>query len=74
MQATDYRSVAMKYIQGLEARGGTNINEALIEALALKSDPERPLSLVFITNGLPTVGETDSGKIIDKVSENANNR
>ncbi len=69
VHAANYRSAAMKYIEGLEARGGTNINEALIESLALKSDRERPLSFVFITDGLPTVGETDIGKIISQVSE-----
>lgn len=59
----------MRYIEGLDARGRTNINEALIETPALKSDPERPLSLVVIADGLPTVVETDIGKIISKVSE-----
>lgn len=49
---------ARKYLKGLKANGGTNIKDALVEAL--KQNPmERSLPLVlFLTDGLPTVGET----------------
>lgn len=48
---------ARKYLKGLKANGGTNIKDALVEAL--KQNPmERSLPLVlFLTDGLPTVGE-----------------
>ena len=62
-----------EYIDEIEAKGGTNINEALLEALQMDYKRNRPLSIVFITDGLPTVGETDIGKIITNVSEKNKN-
>ncbi|NLG51944.1 MAG: VWA domain-containing protein, partial [Chloroflexi bacterium] len=65
--ASDVRG-ARQFIQELEAGGGTNIARALEETLAQTSD-ERPQVLVFLTDGLPTEGERDAGKIIARVSE-----
>jgi len=54
----------------LTPTGGTNINDALIASLrAFSSDgrPDkngRPKMLVFMTDGLPTVGETKTDQII----------
>ncbi len=69
VSASEYRKEALSFIDKLEANGGTNINDAMLQALDLKFDRNRPASLVFITDGLPTVGETDIGKIIRNVSE-----
>lgn len=56
---------ALRYIRGLEATGGTNINDALIEALEQISLATNPLSMIiFLTDGMPTVGITAERDII----------
>lgn len=48
--------------------GGTAIGEALDKALALrKADNERPYLVVFLTDGLPTIGETREDPLVDQV-------
>jgi Ca-activated chloride channel family protein len=55
---------ARKWVAGLEATGGTAINDALLAALAMRSnDTTRTFTLVFFTDGRPTIGETDIEKI-----------
>lgn len=52
----DSARAAKAYIARLEADGGTNIHDALLAAL--RPTPTQPLPLVlFLTDGLPTVGE-----------------
>jgi len=70
----EYRKDALDYIDKIEAKGGTNINDALLEALQMDYKRNRPLSIVFITDGLPTVGETNIGKIINNVSDKNSNK
>ena len=50
------------------AAGGTDIHDALKEALAAFQSGDRPGYLVFMTDGLPTVGETDPGRILREAS------
>lgn len=65
---SDETKNAAYFIDNLRASGGTNINEALRQALQLmKSDDERPTSIVFLTDGLPTEGETNIQKILDNL-------
>jgi Ca-activated chloride channel homolog len=52
------------FVNKLRATGGTNINDALRAGLRQFSDSERPKMLVFMTDGLPTVGETNIQRII----------
>jgi len=59
-------SEAVDWVGRLEATGGTDINLALLEALAL-TQPERPTLLLFLTDGLPTEGEVDAAKIMGNV-------
>jgi Ca-activated chloride channel family protein len=49
---------AREWVAGLEANGGTNISGALEEALRLPGAEDRLPVTVFLTDGLPTVGET----------------
>jgi Ca-activated chloride channel family protein len=57
-----------KWVDKLEATGGTAINDALAAALAMRSgDPGRTLTIVFFTDGQPTVGETNIEKIAKNV-------
>ncbi|MFZ4576466.1 MAG: VWA domain-containing protein, partial [Phycisphaerales bacterium] len=54
---------ATAYITAIEANGGTNIHDALLEALRPPaSDGHFPVVL-FLTDGLPTVGERNEVKI-----------
>jgi Ca-activated chloride channel family protein len=57
------RSQAIQMIETIEANGGTNIQEALEMALEQLSKSERLKQIVFVTDGLPTVGETNDRKI-----------
>jgi len=66
----DERGEARDFVARLQASGSTDINRALLEALAL-SDGDRPTIIVFLTDGLPTVGEIDAERIIDNVGESA---
>ncbi len=53
------------FVKKLEPTGGTNINDALLASLKqFDSSSERPKMLVFMTDGLPTVGESNVEKII----------
>lgn len=69
------RETALAFVDDLSARGGTNIGEALLEATGsvTGSDPEGPLSrpriIVFLTDGEPTVGETDAKRILSKLED-----
>lgn len=57
----------LAFIKGLTAQGSTDINRALLEALA-GVDSERPTILIFMTDGLPTAGETVPDRIVANVS------
>jgi len=57
---------AWRFIDDLRAVGGTNIDLALAEALAM-ADGERPQIIIFLTDGLPTEGVTDADRIIANV-------
>lgn len=59
---------AIKNVGRMEARGGTAIHAALRKALELvKRDAERLSMIVFLTDGRPTIGETDTPRILDAV-------
>lgn len=46
------------FVEKLRPTGGTNINDALLASFKQFDKNERPKMLVFMTDGLPTVGET----------------
>jgi Ca-activated chloride channel homolog len=54
---------ALAYVKTISASGGTNINEALTRALSFTSAGARPQYILFLTDGMPTVGETNEGRI-----------
>jgi Ca-activated chloride channel homolog len=55
------------FVNKLKATGGTNINDALRAGFKQFKESERPKMLVFMTDGLPTVGETNITRIIENV-------
>jgi Ca-activated chloride channel homolog len=64
--AAEERGEAQDFVKRLEANGSTDINRALLEALAMVDD-KRPAILIFLTDGLPTTGEVDVDRIINNV-------
>ncbi|OGV64483.1 MAG: hypothetical protein A3K19_21380 [Lentisphaerae bacterium RIFOXYB12_FULL_65_16] len=58
------RNRALEFVKKLEARGGTDINGALTQALGVKTDGKRPYLVAFLTDGMPTVGTTDNATIL----------
>lgn len=55
---------ALKFVEAIEDTGGTNINDALLAALSRMRDGERPHYVLFLTDGLPTAGTTDTADIL----------
>ena len=61
---------ASKWVDRLEATGGTAIDLALASALELRSnDGARPFTIVFFTDGCPTIGETNPQVILEHVAK-----
>lgn len=58
------------WINSIEAIGGTNISQSLLEAIAV-ADAERPTTIIFLTDGLATEGITDTGLLLDTISQAA---
>ena len=63
------RERGVAFVEGLRALGGTNIDDAMKEALAQfpRERSGRTRLVVFLTDGLPTVGETDADRIMENV-------
>jgi Ca-activated chloride channel family protein len=57
------------FIERIRAEGGTNINDALVAALRQFQSSDRPGLVIFMTDGLPTVGTSDVKQIIKNVGE-----
>lgn len=67
---------AIQTVEALDARGGTNIRDALLEAFRSLPIERTPAlrAVVFLTDGLPTVGETDPNRILQAVREQNHTR
>jgi Ca-activated chloride channel family protein len=53
-----------EFIERMRATGGTNINDALMAAFKQLQSGERTQMIVLITDGQPTVGETQASRIL----------
>src|ERR1051325_9969597 len=61
---------ARRWVDDLEATGGTAIDDALREALAMRTNDEgRTYTMAFFTDGQPTWGERDPVKILANVKK-----
>ena len=58
------RQQAIGFINGIFAGGSTNIDGALSTALDMIQDVSLPNYVVFLTDGRPTVGETNEARIV----------
>ncbi|NQT37822.1 MAG: VWA domain-containing protein, partial [Planctomycetes bacterium] len=63
------RKKALGFIEGLYAGGSTNIDQALNTALSQLQDSKSPNYVIFLTDGLPTAGETNEMKIVDNAKK-----
>ncbi|HHI67992.1 MAG TPA: VWA domain-containing protein, partial [Planctomycetes bacterium] len=59
---------ALEMVKNLEAAGGTNIEDAILRGLKMPDDGRMHI-LLFLTDGLPTVGETDPAAILRRLKE-----
>ena len=66
----DNLGAARKWVDSLEAAGGTDIAAALDRALELREAEasERTFQVLFLTDGLPTVGLKESSEIVEMVN------
>ena len=60
---------ALSFVDRCEADGGTNINDALHTGLRQIEDRGKASFIIFLTDGLPTVGETDINNILANVKK-----
>lgn len=59
------REEAERYVENIREGGSTNIDSALKTALGMIRDDSRPSYVLFLTDGLPTAGETQELKIAE---------
>jgi Ca-activated chloride channel homolog len=63
-------AAARKWVEALEATGGTAIDDALKSAMGMRAeDKGRTFTIVFFTDGRPTIGETRPEKILQNVAK-----
>ncbi len=65
---------ARKFIEAIRVSGGTNIHGALQEAIAQPVRKGIVPIVLFLTDGLPTIGETSEKRIREKVRDSNRNR
>jgi Ca-activated chloride channel family protein len=63
----DSVAAADHWVDGLIADGGTDIFAALTEAFRVTGNPERLPVVLFVTDGLPSVGEQNPERIASQV-------
>src|SRR5205823_13242193 len=64
--SADSVRAAQDWVRRLDTGGGTNIAGALTEALTAQPREGALGVVVFLTDGLPTVGETDPERLADQ--------
>lgn len=58
------RKAALAFADGLYAGGSTNIDGALARVFGQLQDNRQPAYVFFLTDGIPTTGETNEAKIV----------
>ncbi len=75
--AESNRTLARQFIDELRPIGGTAISEALgvaIDTAGSRAGRDRPFTVVFLTDGRPTIGSTDEDTIVAKVGKDIGER
>lgn len=65
---------AIDFVAGITDGGGTNISGGLTKGLELLQKTELPSYIVFLTDGLPTAGETNESKIASLCKDSNKNK
>ena len=65
LKSAETIALARRYLASIKATGGTNIHDALIEAMHMPPTPGDLPMVLFLTDGLPTVGVRNEAKIRD---------
>lgn len=73
IQPVEEAEEAIRWSQSLAAVGSTDIYRALMEAIDMASST-RPTILIFLTDGLPTEGVTDTQRILQDVNAAADDQ
>lgn len=69
------KKAAAAFIDDLEARGGTNISDAMHTGLTMLNQvSERPAYVVLMTDGEPTVGETNVATLLKSIAPKRDTR
>lgn len=63
------RKEALRFVENLFPGGSTNINDAVEAALEMIHDDSRPNYVLFLTDGLPTAGQTREAAIAANAKE-----
>jgi Ca-activated chloride channel homolog len=64
---------ARRWVEDLRANGGTNIEQALQEAFRPPDDPEHLDIVLFLTDGLPSVGEQNPERLAQQAERSRGN-
>lgn len=73
MESAGSADEASTWIDGQYAEGGTDIDGSLTTAIEM-ADPERATTILFLTDGLPTEGETNPDDIFAHLTDVAGER
>lgn len=73
---SEEKAGATHYVRELKARGGTAIDEALRRACAFRGEgaATRPFTVVFMTDGEPTIGEREPDRILENLAKASVNK
>ncbi|MHC4617576.1 MAG: VIT domain-containing protein, partial [Planctomycetota bacterium] len=69
IKTKETEEAARKYVEGITATGGTNIHDALLQALAQEPVEGMLPIVLFLTDGVPTVGNTSEVTIRELVTK-----
>lgn len=65
---------AKRFIEDLQAIGGTNIEEAFNAAFKNYKTSSRPHFIIFLTDGKPTIGEMNDEKLVKRILNSNKNK
>ena len=68
------RNKAKEFIDDIRAIGGTNIEEAFQLASQTKTNSKRPHFIIFLSDGKPTIGETNDERLLKKILKSNSER
>ncbi len=63
------RERAKTFVEGLQAIGGTNLEDALALVLGLEQRAERPRTLILLSDGKPTIGARDDAALLAQAAK-----